>query len=102
MFYRYTALWNITYGTSDDQSVINQNSCDTSRLSYQTWVFNATFNVVEATSNGNILPAYTTVTSDYPSAPTGKIFESNNAWALAPNLPVLVLSTLALILSRVV
>lgn len=94
--HRHTAFWNVTYGTSDDQKVVNRTSCDPPRLSYQTWIFNATFNVLNATTNDNLTPTYTTVTSTYPSEPTGKFFESNDASSLAPNL--LALSLFAFVL----
>lgn len=77
---RYTAFWNVTYGSSTDPAIANQTSCDLSRLSYETWLFNASFNAVEPQgANGHFLPIYTTVTTDFPSQPTGKIFESNGA-----------------------
>lgn len=76
---RHTAFWNVTYGSSVDPTIANQTFCDLSRLAYETWLFNESFNVVEDRQNGHLLPVYTTATTDFPSEPTGKIFESNEA-----------------------
>ena len=81
VLHRHTAFWNVTYGSSVDPTIANATFCDLSRLSYETWLFNESFNVVEDQQNGHLLPVYTTVTTDFPSEPTGKIFESNGAGA---------------------
>ena len=68
----------MTYGTSDDPSIANQSFCDVSRLSYQTWLFNTSYKVVELQgSNENQVSQNTTATMKLQPEPTGKIFESN-------------------------
>lgn len=66
------------YGTSDDTTIANETSCDVSHLSLETFHFNASFNVVEA-RNSAFQPEYTTITSDFPSEPTGKFFENSGS-----------------------
>lgn len=70
----------MTVGTSDDPSIANQSFCDVSRLSYQTWLFNTSYDVVEPqSSNENQVSQNQTVTMKLQPEPTGKIFESNGA-----------------------
>ncbi|KIP03872.1 hypothetical protein PHLGIDRAFT_31615 [Phlebiopsis gigantea 11061_1 CR5-6] len=72
----YTLLWNVTYGTSTDTTVANQTSCDLSRLSYETFVFNRSINIVASTSSSNGLVGYTKEERTF--TPTGFIM-SNGA-----------------------
>lgn len=94
-FCRHTAFWNITYGTSSDTKIANQTGCDMLRLSYQTWSYNASFNVVDSTPTDHHSPIYATLGVDLAPTPTGTIFESNSAGSSAPRITYLVLCVLS-------
>ena len=76
-FYSYTAFWNVTYGTSDDENVMNITACDTSKLSYQTWLFNVTFNVIDSPADPQPPPVYTFMATTFSTKPTGTMFEKH-------------------------
>lgn len=91
---RHTAFWNITYGTRSDPKIANQTGCDVSRLSYQTWSYNASFNVVDATPTDHPSPVYATLGVGLAPTPTGTIFESNSAGSSAPRIAYPILCAL--------
>lgn len=84
----YTAIWNVTYGTTDDENVMNITACDTSKLSYQTWLFNVTFNVVDPPVESRPPPIHTDKATTFSTKPTGTMFERSAVETAVPWAPL--------------
>jgi hypothetical protein len=65
-------MWNYTYGTAPNASVLNSTFCGPTHYSYESFYINATFEVVESGGNAS---AKETHTGTLPSVPTGKVLE---------------------------
>ena len=80
----------MTYGTSIDPTIANQTSCDLSRLSYETFLFNKTIDVVEPTSHPTAPPSVTQ--EEHTIHPTGLIMVSSASLVKGSMLLVLAAS----------
>lgn len=102
---RYMVVWNLTYGTANSSLVVvDDTSCDLSRLTYQTWLLWRYFTVLPRTagtsSEGTQAPPITKVTQTLVPSPTGAVLLKNSANLSLVWMPLLLLSVAWSILSE--
>lgn len=77
ILHRWTVAWGVRYGISSDSSKANASYCGPAPLSFQTWTFNATFNVQDMGLQREV-PMHTASTKLSPQ-PTGSVKEIKNS-----------------------